>query len=175
MEKLTIAKLGEEKVINYQNKRTNRPDSFNKVGFQSNEHPQQWYDFTYRGACPLVVGNQYEFEVTPREYNGKTYYDAKLPRTEKSMANLAPVMEAILKMDRNILATLQWMQKVGPTLDLLITRLETKGVLDPISNEPKNTRRIAPTIEYPEAKGPTAFDEELSDEPPLEAYFNEQH
>lgn len=128
MEKLTIAKLGQEKVINYTNKKTNRPDSFNKVGFQSNEKPEVWIDFTYRGACPLVVGNQYDFEVTPREYNGKTYYDAKLPRTEKSAPDVNRVelkCDAILKLlttmahEQTSIKTVlgEILQKIDPVVD----------------------------------------------------------
>ena len=95
METLTINKLGVEKTINYTNKKTNRPDSFQKVGFQSNEHPNQWYDFTYRGACPLQEGNKYEFEIASREYQGKTYYDARLPRKNGGGGNLQPVMDRL--------------------------------------------------------------------------------
>lgn len=80
MEKLTIARIGAEKVINYTNKKTGKPDSFKKVGVLTNEYGDRWFDITFRQEVPVKVGQSYEFEVKEREYNGKTYYDAELPR-----------------------------------------------------------------------------------------------
>ncbi len=77
IEKMTVARLGEPKTINYTNKKTGKPDSFNKVGLLTKEHGEKWYDFTFRGNHGLEVGKQYEFELSSREYNGKTYWDAK--------------------------------------------------------------------------------------------------
>lgn len=84
METLTISRVGEPKTINYTNKKTGRPDSFQKVGFQTNEYGTRWYDVAFRGNVPVQVGQSYEFETSEREYNGKTYYEAKLPKEQKS-------------------------------------------------------------------------------------------
>lgn len=81
MEKLTITRIGQEKTIDFTNKKTGQPDSFKKVGFLTNEHGEKWFDLTFRGECPVKVGQSYEFEVSEREYNGKTYHDAKLPKS----------------------------------------------------------------------------------------------
>ncbi len=75
-------RLGQPKSIAYTNKKTGQPDSFQKIGFQANEYPDRWFDFTFRGAHGLNVGESYEMETASREYNGKTYWDAKLPKKQ---------------------------------------------------------------------------------------------
>src|SRR5487761_2309080 len=80
MEKLTISRIGEPKTINFTNKRTGAPDSFQKVGFQTNEYADRCIGFTYHGTHRLEVGKQFDFELKSREYNGKTYWDASFPK-----------------------------------------------------------------------------------------------
>ena len=85
MEKLTINRVGPEKVIEYTNKKTGQPDSFKKVGVQTNEYGERWFDVTFRGDVPVKVGQSYEFEISEREYTKKDgsigkSYDAKLPK-----------------------------------------------------------------------------------------------
>ena len=85
MEKLTINRVGPEKVIEYTNKKTGKPDSFKKVGVQTNEYGERWFDVTFRGDVPVKVGQSYEFEISEREYTKKDgsigkSYDAKLPK-----------------------------------------------------------------------------------------------
>jgi hypothetical protein len=82
MEKLTIKRLGQEKTINFTNKKNGQPDSFKKIGFQTNEKGDQWYDFSFRKEHGLEVGKAYDFEISSKEYNGKTYYDAKFPKKD---------------------------------------------------------------------------------------------
>jgi hypothetical protein len=83
MEKLTITRIGPVKEIPFTNKKTGKPDSFKKVGIQTNEYGDRWMDVAFRGEVPVEVGKSYEFTIKEREYNGKTYYDAELPRTNK--------------------------------------------------------------------------------------------
>jgi phage FluMu protein gp41 len=82
MEKLTIKRLGQEKTINFTNKKTGQPDSFKKIGFQTQEQGDRWYDFAFRTQHGLEVGKSYDFQVTTREYNGKNYYDAQFPKKQ---------------------------------------------------------------------------------------------
>lgn len=74
-EKLTPTKIGATKVQPYTNKKTGQPDSFNKVGFQTREQGDRWYNLAFRGDVPIREGQTYTFDVKSREYNGKTYYD----------------------------------------------------------------------------------------------------
>lgn len=80
MEKLTITRLGEPKTINFTDKKTGQPKSFQKVGFQTQEYGERWFDFAFDTTHSLKVGETYEMETKSREYNGKTYYDAKFPK-----------------------------------------------------------------------------------------------
>ena len=80
MEKLLITRLGQEKTINFVSKKTNKPDSFQKIGFQSDKYSDRWFDFNFRGSHGLVIGQEYDFDLISREYNGKTYWDAKLSK-----------------------------------------------------------------------------------------------
>jgi len=81
MEKLTITRIGEPKKVDFIDKRTGHPKSFMKVGFLTSEHGgERWFDFTFDENHSLKVGETYEFEIIPREYNGKTYYTAKFPK-----------------------------------------------------------------------------------------------
>lgn len=90
--KITIVALGTEKTVNYTSKKTGKPDSFKKIGLQSQEYGSQWLDFTFRGEHGLSVGQTLDLDVTPREYNGKTYYDARRPKgTSQASINLQEV------------------------------------------------------------------------------------
>jgi hypothetical protein len=95
-ETITIARIGQEKVIEYTNKKTGKPDSFKKVGVQTNEYGERWFDITFRGECPVKVGQTCEGEVSEREYNGKTYYDFKLPKEERGGGGMSPEQFAII-------------------------------------------------------------------------------
>ncbi len=97
MEKITITRLGEPKVVNYTNKKTGKPDSFNKIGIQSQEHGAQWMDFTFRGNHGLSVGQVIEGDVVSRDYNGKTYYDFKLPK-KATQATTSDEAASLLKL-----------------------------------------------------------------------------
>jgi len=83
MTKLTITRLGEPKEIGYVDKKDGIKKYFKKVGFQTQEYGDRWFDFAFRGEHGLTVGTSKEFEMSERQYNGKTYYDAKLPRQSK--------------------------------------------------------------------------------------------
>lgn len=99
---LTITRLGTPKTVNYTSKKTGQPDSFNKIGFQVVEFGDRWFDLTFRGQHGLVVGQKREFELSEREYNGKTYYDARLPKqhspgaSEMNLAKLHDKLDTIL-------------------------------------------------------------------------------
>lgn len=164
MEKLTPNKFGEEKLKSGVSSKTGKPYSFKTIGFVSNEYPDRWYNINYNAQNPLTLGKSYDLEVKSREYNGKTYYDAAFPKS------VAAPNAATLYISRNIDAILAHAQAMSGKFDLLVKRLEMKGVLDS-SEEPANTRRIAPKIEYPPSQGPTAF--ETDEEPPIEAYGDE--
>lgn len=131
------------------------PAQFGKVrvNFTVENNPNKISGFFLRAPLP---GDELEGDIIQKGQ----YYNFSFPKraAPSSPGTLQPVMDALMKMDRNVLATLQWMQKIGPTLDLLIKRLETKGVLDAMQ-EPQNTRRIT-TDSYPPSNGPTVFDEE---------------
>jgi len=88
MEKITISRIGIEKTIEYTNKKTGKPDSFKKVGVQTNEYGERWFDITYRGEVPVKVGQSVDVEISEREYVGKDgvtrkAYDAKLPQEKR--------------------------------------------------------------------------------------------
>lgn len=80
MEKLTPNKFGEEKLKSGTSQKTGKPYSFKTIGFVSNEYPDRWYNINYNDSNPLELGKTHELEVKSREYNGKTYWDAKLPQ-----------------------------------------------------------------------------------------------
>lgn len=129
------------------------PAQFGKVrvNFMVEDNPNKISGFFLRAP---MVGDELEGEIVQKgQYHNFTFPKRNVPVG----GNVQPAMDALMKMDRNVLATLQWMQKIGPTLDLLIKRLETKGVLD-MMEEPQNNRRITKDT-YPPSQGPTAFDE----------------
>lgn len=85
--KLTITRIGEPKTINYTDKKTGKPASFQKVGFQCQEFADRWHDLSFRGSHGLEIGKCEEFELKSREYNGKTYWDAQRPKKEDIAAS----------------------------------------------------------------------------------------
>lgn len=127
MEKITISRIGIEKTINYVNKKTGKPDSFKKIGVQTNEYGDRWYDITFRGEVPVKVGQSYEVETSEREYDGKTYYDAKLPQERRSQAGgmteeqYRSIMRQMQAINANVLRVLSF---VDP--DAKLTSLGTK-------------------------------------------------
>lgn len=148
MEKLTISRIGQEKVVNYTNKKTGQPDSFKKIGIQTNEYGDRWFDVTYRNEVPVKVGQSYDFEISSREYNGKTYYEAKLPR-EGRAAGLSENDKAGIQQAK----TEAYAARMG--VQLLRQELEAAGVLAPRAPVVPGTN-----VAYPSGPvGPTAFDE----------------
>ena len=148
MEKLTINRIGEEKVINYINKKTGLPDSFKKAGIQTNEYGDRWFDVTFRGDVPVRVGQTYEFEVASREYNGKTYYDARLPnKTQQTDTRMTELENKITSL------TL--------VVNRLVLALQDKGVIETPKSKVEGTN-----VDYPESNGPTAFDDILPEDLP---------
>src|SRR5260221_693837 len=113
MEKLTINKFGEEKLKSGISQKTGKPYSFKTIGFVSNEYPDRWYNINYNTQNPLTLGKSYELETKSREYNGKTYYDAALPKTA-SAPNAATVY-----LSRNVDATLATAQTILPLVKSL--------------------------------------------------------
>lgn len=144
MEKITISRIGQEKTIEYINKKTNQPDSFKKVGVQTNEYGERWIDITFRGEVPVKVGQSYEGELKDREYNGKTYYDFELPRTNRA-AGAGMSSEQFQKLHSEVFATRQEV--------VMIRQLLQEANLIP------SARPVAAGVEYPASTGPSAFDE----------------
>lgn len=108
MEKLTITRIGEPQNKSGVSQKTNKPYNFNVVGFQAQEK-EGWFNFNYNGdttAHGLVVGKEYEFVLTSREYNGKTYWSAAFPKKEDIVAgeitNIQKDLTKILLIVRNI-------------------------------------------------------------------------
>lgn len=81
---LTITRISAPKTVNYTNKKTGNPDSFKKVGFQTQEFGDRWYDLAFRNTVPFKVGDKVELEIKERTWEGKTYYDAFIPKTASS-------------------------------------------------------------------------------------------
>lgn len=103
MEKLTPSKFGEEKVKSGTSQKTGKAYSFKTVGFVSNEYPDRWYNINYNDHNPLTVGKTYEFEIASREYNGKMYYDAKLP--QQGGRGMSPEQFGLLRRDMATIIT----------------------------------------------------------------------
>lgn len=159
MEKLTIARIGAEKVINYTNKKTGKPDSFKKIGVLTNEHGDRWFDITFRGEVPVKVGQSYDFEVKEREYNGKTYYDAELPRETKgggmSSDQFTLLMRELRAINTNVLRV--WAE-VDPAKDL--TSAGTR-VPDFIPRTPEETKAFNATGAQPEPPAEAFTDDDF--------------
>lgn len=144
MEKLTIARVGQEKVIEFTNKKTGKPDSFKKVGVLTNEYGERWFGVSFRGEVPVKVGQSYEFEIKTREYNGKTYYDAELPRQARGVMSDA---------DKTRMTTLE--NKVT-SLTLLVSRLVRELQDKNVISKPIH-KVLGTEVEYPEAPPGEAF------------------
>lgn len=130
MEKCTITRLGEEKTVAYTNKRTGKPDSFNKVGFMCSERGQQWINFIFRGGSHgLAVGSTYDMDLTSKEFNGKTYWDAKMAKNSNGTDKVSKPLE-ISRLE-NLVSL-----KVIPMLEELLKR--SGGQISPNSGYPEN-------------------------------------
>lgn len=73
MEKLTISKVGTEKEVQ------TKFGLKKKMGVQFNEYPDVWHDVWISG---LRVGDVLEGTRSSREWEGKTYWDFKLPKKD---------------------------------------------------------------------------------------------
>lgn len=161
MAKITITRIGQEKTINYLNKKKKThehpdgtPDSFKKIGVQTNEYGDRWIDITFRGEVPVKVGQSYEAELSEREYNGKTYYDAKLPRENRSGGGMSNEMSQ--KIYSEIFAARQ---------EIVMVRqlLEAKEIIP-------SAKPVASGIEYPASTGPSAFDDDPANDPNFDPF-----
>jgi len=84
MEKLTPTKFSQVREM----KGTN--GVFYKVGFQTREFGERWFNVSFNKDNPLQTGKTFELEVTPRKYtdkNGKeqTAYDCRFPSKEREI------------------------------------------------------------------------------------------
>lgn len=75
MEKVTITRVGQVKMMN--TKFGEKP----KTGVQFKEYGDLWHDI-WRGD--LKVGQELEGTRSSREYQGKTYWDFKLPNKDEA-------------------------------------------------------------------------------------------
>lgn len=88
-EPLTPTKFSAVKTVSGTNAKG--PYSFQSVGFLTREYgDKKWYNFAFKGDCPLQEGKTYELEVKERPYKGKdgtdkVAYDAKFPNKETEM------------------------------------------------------------------------------------------
>ena len=73
MEKLTISRVGQEKVVE------TKFGPKKKTGVIFTEHPDIWHDIW---LGDLKVGQVLEGTREPREYQGKTYWNFNLPRKD---------------------------------------------------------------------------------------------
>ena len=120
MEKITITRIGPEKVIEYTNKKTGKPDSFKKVGVLTNEYGERWMDIAFRGEVPVKVGQSYEVEITEREYTNragevKKAYEAKLPRENRGGGGMSN--EQFVQLNRTLNAILAEVKMVRGMVD----------------------------------------------------------
>lgn len=164
MEKLAISRLGQVK--NISGSKNGKSYSFNKIGFQSNEHGEQWYDFTFNGdSHGLEVGKQYDFEIEERHYTTKegeerTAFNARFPK-KNGGGGISDTDRADIKQSKDNSYAANW------NILQLTQRLEAAGLIPPIVKTVPGTN-----VAYPESNGPTAFDEDV---PPLEAYEQDAH
>lgn len=116
-EKLTVNRLGEVK--HFSGSKNGKPYSFFKVGFQTNEHGDQWYNFAYnQEPNPLIIGKTYDLEIKPREYQGKTYYDAYFPKRQAggiSPEQWSKLIEKLDAINANVLRVVGLMGPQAPT------------------------------------------------------------
>ena len=82
VEKLTITRLGEIQNKSGVSQKTGKPYNFNVVGFQA-AGKEGWINFNFNGEHhSLEVGKEYEFTLSSREYNGKTYWSGAFPKSQ---------------------------------------------------------------------------------------------
>lgn len=147
MERLTINRLGQVRNKSGISKE-GKPYNFNSIGFQTNEHVDRWYDFSFNGdSHRLEVGKQYDFEVKEREYNGKMYYSASFPKrfggglSETDKAALAQASREAYS--------------ARVAIQILTQRLEDAGVIQRPGSVVPGT-----TVKYPEEEPGNPFPDE---------------
>lgn len=79
MEKLTITKVGTEKQV------TTKFGPKTKMGVQFKEYGELWHDVWTGG---LKVGDILEGTRASREWEGKTYWDFKLPKKDDKVVEM---------------------------------------------------------------------------------------
>ncbi len=160
MEKLTPNKFGEEKLKSGTSQKTGKPYSFKTIGFVSNEYPDRWYNINYNTTNPLTLGKTYDMDVKSREYNGKTYWDAQLPKSV-----VAP-NAATMYISRNVDAVLAATQIMRTDIaDIKSVLGDILGRLSGTQVEPKQPKEDSVEM----LKGI----EEAFGEPPIESYDEE--
>lgn len=120
METLTIARVGTEKEI--QTKFGLRK----KMGVQFKEYGDIWHDVWTSG---LKVGQTLQGTRASREWEGKTYWDFKLPKREDATNSVNEKLETILNKLTQINLALELIQ------DILI---------------PKEQGKVPTDVDYPE-------------------------
>lgn len=149
MEKLTITRVAPVKEISFTNKKTGKPDSFKKVGIQTNEYGERWLDVAFRGNVPVEVGKSYDFEVKEREYTArdgklKKAYDAELPRASKQAAGMSSEQYQVL---------LREVRAVNTNLQALATLLRDNGLVEKTSDGTRVPDFSTPPTEAYEDQG----------------------
>lgn len=164
MEKLTINRIGQVRNKSGVARDTGQPYNFNEVGFQTNEHPERWYDFTFNGQSHgLEEGKEYDFEIKTREYNGKTYYSARLPKRGGG-GGMSDQDRALIKQAAdNSYAANVTAQKCYTMLTDVIRNMTLSGVYKEHTSDGKPMPDFTATGSPPYETG---------DEPPLSAYEN---
>lgn len=105
MEKLTISRVGQEKEVQTQY------GLKKKVGVQFKEYGDIWHDVWKTG---LKVGEVLEGTRDSRDYNGKTYWNFKLPKKEERQAmDFSKVDQVLNKLTSMNLLMLVIAEKVG--------------------------------------------------------------
>ncbi len=159
-EKLTPNKFGEEKLKSGTSQKTGKPYSFKTIGFISNEYPERWYNINYNTTNPLTLGKTYEMDVKSREYSGKTYWDAQLPKS------VAAPNAATMYISRNVDAVLAATQMMRTDI------ADIKSVLGGILQQLNGTT----TAKNPEPDSEAMLKgmaEAFGEEPPIESYGEE--
>lgn len=161
MEKITITRISPEKTVEYMNKKTGKPDSFQKVGVLTNEHGEKWFDITFRGECPVQVGQSYDVELTERQYQTKagetkTAYGAELPRTARTNIGGGMSSEQFQKLYTEVYAARQ-------EVVMIRQLLEAKEIIPSV-------KPVATGVEYPASTGPSAFNDDPANDPDFDPF-----
>jgi len=96
MTKLTIKQFGQTKDIN------TKYGPKKKSAIKAAEYGENWLDYWLSPQTQdWKVGDTVEVEaVTPREYNGKTYYDIKMPKVDRRFPNGSNNSEILTKLGK---------------------------------------------------------------------------